>query len=112
MLVDSWYATKELMLQLHRAHKFFYCPLTSNRKIDDSGAASPYTAGSELQWSEHDAVNGKLIKVHGFPGTLKVKLFQVATTTSRTKWMVTNDIDPTSTDDARSSGRLSNIIIK
>ena len=101
VLMDSWYATKELMLHLHRAQKFFYCPLKSNRKVDDSGGESPYAAVSELQWSEQDAVKGKLIKVYGFPGALKVKLFRVATTNIRTEWVVTNDLDQASTDDTR-----------
>ena len=75
--------------------------LRSNRKVDDSGGALPCTAVSELQWSEQDAANGKLIKVYGFPGALKVKLFRVATTNIRTEWVVTNDIDQASTDDTR-----------
>jgi hypothetical protein len=102
VLMDSWYATKDLMLHLHRAKKFFYCPLKSNRKVDDSGGVSPYAAVSGLQWSDQEAAKGKLIKVHGFPGALKVKLFRVATTNSRTEWVVTNDIDQESTDDTRS----------
>ena len=100
VLMDSWYATKDLMLHLHRAEKFFYCPLKSNRKVDDSGGASPYAAVSGLQWNEQESGNGKLIKVHGFPGALKVKLFRVAAT-NRTEWVVTNDIEQESTDDTQ-----------
>ncbi|MFN9748151.1 MAG: hypothetical protein ACK541_03000, partial [Burkholderiales bacterium] len=83
----------DLMLHLHRAGKIFYCPLKSNRKVDDSSGAEPYNAASDLQWSEQEAEQGKLIKIHGFPGALKVKLFRVAATTTRTEWIVTNDID-------------------
>jgi len=101
VLMDSWYATKELMLHVLRAGKIFYCPLKSNRKVDDSQGKSPYKAVSTLQWSEHDAGHGKLIKIHGFPGALKVKLFRVAIDTNRTEWIVTNDIDQASTDDTR-----------
>ena len=101
VLMDSWYATKELMVHLHRAGKFFYCPLKSNRRVDDSGGESPYAAVSELQWREQEAANGKLIKIHGFPGALKVKLFRVAITNNRTEWIVTNDLDQASTDDTR-----------
>ena len=49
VLMDSWYATKDLMLHLHRAGKIFYCPLKSNRKVDDSSGAEPYNAVSDLQ---------------------------------------------------------------
>jgi hypothetical protein len=37
VLMDAWYATKDLMLHLHRASKIFYCPLKSNRRVDDIG---------------------------------------------------------------------------
>ena len=101
VLMDSWYATKDLMLHVHRADKIFYCPVKSNRKVDDSGAKAPYRSVNDLQWSAQDDIAGKLIKVHGFPGALKVKLFRVVITTNRTEWIVTNDIDQASTDDTR-----------
>jgi hypothetical protein len=101
VLMDSWYATKDLMLHLHRAGKIFYCPLKSNRKVDDSGGKSPYQAVSTLQWSDQNNAHGKLIKIHGFPGAIKVKLFRVATGNGRTEWVVTNDLDQTSVDDTR-----------
>ena len=40
--MDSWYATKELMLAIEELHKIFYCPLKDNRQVDDSGGAQPY----------------------------------------------------------------------
>jgi SRSO17 transposase len=101
VLMDSWYATKDLMLHVHRAGKIFYCPLKSNRKVDDSGGKSPYQAVSTLQWSDQNNAHGKLIKIHGFPGAIKVKLFRVATGNGRTEWVVTNDLDQTSVDDTR-----------
>ena len=45
----SAYATKDLMVHLHRANKVFYCPIKSNRKVDDSGGKSPYKAVTDLQ---------------------------------------------------------------
>ena len=101
VLMDAWYATKDLMLHLHRANKIFYCPLKSNRRVDDSGGQDPYRSVSDLRWNTQDDVAGKLIKVHGFPGALKVKLFRVVITTNRTEWVVTNDIDQSSTEDTR-----------
>ena len=101
VLMDSWYATKELMVHVHRAGKIFYCPLKSNRLVDDSQAQAPYQAVSGLQWSDQGAAHGKLIKVHKCPGTLKVKLFRVATENGRTEWVVTNDLEQASVDDTR-----------
>lgn len=37
VLMDSWYATKDLMMHIGKAGRQFYCPLESNRKVDDSG---------------------------------------------------------------------------
>jgi hypothetical protein len=31
--MDSWYASKALMLQLHAANKSFFCPLKANRLV-------------------------------------------------------------------------------
>jgi hypothetical protein len=101
VLMDSWYATKDLMLHLHHAGKIFYCPLKCNRKVDDSGGERGFRAVSDLAWRDQDAATGKLVKIHGFPGAMKVKLFRVATTTSRTEWVATNDIDQDSTDDTK-----------
>ena len=86
------------MLHVHRAQKIFYCPLKSNRKVGDSSGKSPYTAMSALQWSEQDAALEKRIKVYGFLGAIKVKLFRIATTNSRAEWVVTNDAEQTSID--------------
>ena len=101
VLMDSWYATKDLMMHVHQAGKVFYCPLKSNRKVDESGGKSDYIAVSNLQWSTQDDEQGKLIKVNEFPGAFKVKLFRVANSTNRTEWIVTNDIEQASIDDTR-----------
>ena len=42
-----------------------------------------------------------MIKIHGFPGALKVNLFRVAVTNNRTEWIVTNDIDQALMGDAQ-----------
>lgn len=119
VLMDTWYATKEMMLLIDEwepqskeqgsrtspetstGRKFFYCPLKSNRKVDDSGAVRPYRAVSELEWSEQELEQGKLIKIHGFPGDKKVRLFRVAVSTHRTDYIVTNDLGQNSTINTR-----------
>lgn len=101
VLMDTWYATKDLMLHIDRANKIFYCPLKDNRKVDDSGGKKPYQAVSDLAWSGDELEQGKLIKIHGFPGDKKVKLFRVVAKNGRTDWVVTNDLSRNSTDDAQ-----------
>lgn len=101
VLMDSWYATKDVMLHIERFEKEYVCPLKSNRKVDDSGGDQPYQAVSTLSWTDDELKRGKRIKIHGFPRDHKVKLFRVAVTPDRTDWVVTNDLAQASTDDTR-----------
>lgn len=91
VLMDTWYATKELMLYIEQLHKIYYCPLKDNRQVDDSGATQPYRRVDDLQWSEDELAQGKTIKIKGFPKEHKVKLFRVVLSTQRTDYIVTND---------------------
>lgn len=72
VLMDSWYATAELMKLLISKHKVFYCPLKANRKVDDSQAQRPYRAVSSLDSPERERAEGKLIKINKFPLAVKV----------------------------------------
>ena len=95
VLMDSWYATKDLMLNIggnSGSSKILYCPLKSDRMVDDSGGARPYRHVSDLEWSEQELEQGKLIKIRGFPKDYKVKLFRVVVSSRRTEWIVTNDL--------------------
>lgn len=91
VLMDSWYATKDLMMHIDQAGKLFYCPLKSNRKVDDSQGENPYRSVSELDWFSDEILRGKLVKIHGFPMDYKVKLFRVAAT-NRTEYVAANDL--------------------
>ena len=42
VLMDSWYATKMLMLEIEEYGKIYYCPLKVNRLVDDSGGIEKY----------------------------------------------------------------------
>lgn len=91
VLMDSWYATKEIMLSIEKYKKIYYCPLKDNRQVDDSGGSQPYQRVDSLTWSETEKQCGKWIKIKGFPGNHKVKLFRVVLSTKRTDYVVTND---------------------
>jgi hypothetical protein len=106
VLMDSWYATKDLMLLIDEMAKTFYCPLKSNRQVDDSGGEKPYRRVDELGWSEQELEKGKLVKIKGFSKDHKVKLFRVVVHSRRTEWIVTNDLSRNSTHDAREGRAL------
>ena len=101
VLMDSWYATKDLMLLIDEMEKTFYCPLKSNRQVDDSTGERPYRRVDTLDWSEQELKHGKQIKIKGFPKDYKVKLFRVVVSFERTEWIVTNDLAQDSAQDTR-----------
>jgi len=106
VLMDSWYAAKDLMLLIDgmgekKEKKTFYCPLKSNRQVDDSGGEKPYQRVDELDWSDEELEKGKLVKIKGFPKDYKVKLFRVAVHPRRTEWIVSNDLSRDSAHEAR-----------
>ena len=92
VLMDSWYATKAVMLHIDSLDKHYYCPLKSNRQVDDSNAQKPYQRVDALQWTETQHRHGKRIKIKGFPKHHKVKLFRVVSGNGRTDYVVTNDL--------------------
>ena len=42
VLMDTWYATKDLMVFIESLRKVYYCPLKDNRQVDDSDGQRPY----------------------------------------------------------------------
>jgi len=106
ILMDTWYATKELMLFIESLGKIYYCPLKSNRLVDDSGGELPHRHVDSLNWSEREAAHGKIIKIKGFPKEYKVKLFRVAVSTHRTDAVATNDLSRNLTQDAQQACAL------
>ncbi|NJO16451.1 MAG: transposase [Thioploca sp.] len=92
VLMDSWYATKGIMLTIEKYEKIYYCPLKDNRQVDDSGGSQPYRRVDTLEWTATEKQHGKTIKIKGFPGEHKVKLFRVVLSTKRTDYVVTNDM--------------------
>ena len=91
VLMDTWYATKDLMLLIEQLQKYYYCPLKDNRQVDDSGGCQPYRRVDALTWSQDELQHGKCLKIKGFPKDHKVQCFRVEVSTHRTDWIVTND---------------------
>ena len=98
VLMDSWYATIPIMLHIHKAKKIYYCPLKSNRKVDDSDQANNYQSVSELTWSEQELKSGKTVHLKGLSEPKKVTLFRVVISNGQTDFVVTNDLTQNSTD--------------
>ena len=72
VLMDTWYATKDLLLFIESFQKFYYCPLKDNRQVDDTNGAHPFSRVDALEWSTAELAHGKRIKIKGFPKAHKV----------------------------------------
>jgi hypothetical protein len=101
VLMDSWYATRDMMLMIEDIGKIYYCPLKINRLVDDSGGVEKYKPIEKLIWSDSELKKGKRIKIKDFPKEHKVQLFRVAVATNRTDHIATNDMACSSSSDAR-----------
>jgi hypothetical protein len=91
VLMDTWYATKDVMLLIERLKRVYYCPLKDHRHVDDSDGVRAYGRVDALTWSHAEQQQGKIVKLKGFPKDHKVKLFRVALSPQRTDYVVTND---------------------
>jgi hypothetical protein len=98
VLMDMWYATKDLMLCIESFQKCYYCPLKGNRQVDDSSGQQPYQRVDALAWTAAELAHGKRIKIKGFPKDHKAQLFRVVVSTHRTDYVVTNDLSQASTE--------------
>jgi hypothetical protein len=93
VLMDTWYATKSVMLEIERLGQIYYCPLKANRQVDASGGTRPYQRVDNLTWTAAEQQHGKVIKLKGLPAQHKVKVFRVVLSTQRTDYLVTNEME-------------------
>ena len=91
VLMDSWYASKPLLLYIESLDKTYYVPLKSNRLVDDSQESQPYQRIDTLHWTDAEQHSGKRVKLHKFPRDPKVKVFRVVSS-GRTDYVATNDL--------------------
>ena len=99
VLMDTWYATTRLMVQIHRSGAIFYCPVRSNRAVREVEATvkHSYQKVENLAWSAEESDTGKLVHLREFPQDLDLKLFRVVCSTADTDFIVTNDDAPPDT---------------
>lgn len=76
VLMDSWYATNNLMQYIEVLSKYYYCPFKRNRLVDDTEEREKDKSIEALEWSECQQEKGKIIKIKAFPKNKKVKLFR------------------------------------
>jgi hypothetical protein len=115
-LMDSWYATTELLNQIMDWGKLFVCAIKSNRlfspdEVDERGKHTQKPV-RELDW-EVKRADGTTSATTGYHGRLKglpikrlLKLFRIVVSSDKTEYVVTNDITIMTTDDAREESAI------
>lgn len=106
LLMDSWYATNDLFKYAIKEQKLFYCPIKSNRKVDDSGGKQPYKQAFDTSFTDEEVKSGKVVKVFKMPMDTLFKLFRVLVSTTRTDYIITNDMAQNSTDAAEKESSI------
>lgn len=101
VLMDSWYASNELMLFISDLGKLFYCPVKSNRLVRTADAADDDQHIAKLPLSEDELMMGKIIRLKKMPKDFYMRLFRVPVSTNRTEHVVTNDATQQCADDTR-----------
>jgi len=102
VLMDTWYATRQLMLHIERSGKLYYCPLQDNRQVDEGdGTVVSYQRVDSLEWSEEEQARGKNIHVKDFTKGHRLQLFRLVVSKDRTDYIVTNDVTQHSTADTQ-----------
>lgn len=76
VIIDSWYASMEVMKAIEEAGKIYYCPLKANRQVSES-PAHPYGRVDQLNWSDLESEQGKKVHLKKFPAGHQVKLFRL-----------------------------------
>lgn len=107
VLMDTWYAINAVMLRIQRAGKIFCCPVKGNRNVlvpdPAAGGETPRQRADTLVWDEETLEGGQTVRLNGWPGGVKVKMFRVVLSTGRTELVVTNDPALLTTDGVRAT---------
>ncbi len=91
VLVDSWYASMDVMKAIEALSKVYYAPLKRNRLVSTS-VASDYQRVEALTWTPAETTEGKLVHIKKFPKGHEVKLFRLVSGSGRTEYIATNDL--------------------
>lgn len=98
VLMDTWYATKWLMLVIERMGKVYYCPLKCNRLLTESAQPKTYQRVDTLAWASAEEQAGKRVHLRDVPKGHHVSLFRLQRSTPRSEpvidFIVTNDRTP------------------
>lgn len=92
VLMDSWYASMQVIKRIEALEKLYFCPLKTNRHVDDSEGEKEHRRVDRLCWTEQEQKAGKTIHLKKMPKGHRMKLFRLMLSTERTEYVITNDM--------------------
>lgn len=101
VLMDSWYASMQVIKHIEALGKVYYCPIKANRHVDDSEGENAHQRVDTLMWSEEEQREGKLIHLKKMPKGHHMKLFRLVLLTGRTDYVISNDLTQDDADVVR-----------
>lgn len=101
VLMDSWYASMQVIKRVEALDKLYYCPIKTNRYVDDSAGEKDHQRVDQLQWSEEEQKGGKTVHLKKMAKGHRVNLFRLALSTERTDYVITNDMTQDNSDVVR-----------
>jgi Transposase DDE domain len=94
ILFDGWYASAENLKLIHRRKWTFFTTLKSNRVVSLSKTQG-YIHLEEIEWTPDRLAQGVIVKLKEVP--FKVRLFKLVAPDGDIDWVITNDLDETTT---------------
>ena len=98
VLMDSWYASMQVIKRIEALEKLYYCPIKTNRHVDDSEGEAKHKRVDKLVWSEQEQTQGKTVHLKKMPKGHRVKLFRLVLSNERTDYVIANDITQDDSD--------------
>jgi hypothetical protein len=98
VLMDTWYASMQVIKHIEAMGKVYYCPIKANRLVDDSEGEEKHKRVDKLNWTNEEQQEGKIIHLKKMPKGHRMKLFRLALSNERTDYIVTNDITQNDSD--------------
>ena len=98
VLMDTWYASMQVMKAIEKLSKIYYVPLKRNRLVNDTDGVEPHQQVQNLSWTQTETQQGKRAHIKKFPKGHQVKLFRIVSSTGRTEYIATNDLSQSDAD--------------
>jgi hypothetical protein len=98
VLMDSWYASMQVLKHIASLNKLYYCPIKTNRHVDDSEGKREHRRVDKLEWTAEEQKEGKTIHLKKMPKGHRMKLFRLVLSTERADYIVTNDMTQDDSD--------------